>query len=86
VPADCRKFSSAKNYSFQLARLRRTEPFTNRTELDFAVANEAIILTSFAVEFRNPGMDATKSDAKEAVKHCRLIRNTVRQSFNLAIK
>ena len=28
--------------------------------------NEAIILTSFAVEFRYPGMDATKSDAKEA--------------------
>ncbi len=41
--------------------------------------NEAIILTSFAVEFRYPGMIAAKSDSKKAVRHCRLIRKTVRQ-------
>lgn len=45
--------------------------------------NEAIILTSFAVEFRYPGVKSTKSDAKDAVRHCRLIRKTVRQSFTL---
>jgi HEPN domain-containing protein len=45
--------------------------------------NEAIVLTSFAVEFRYPGMKATKSDSEDAVKHCRLIRKTVRQAFNL---
>ena len=47
--------------------------------------NAAIVLTSFAVEFRYPGMKATKSDAKEAVKHCGLIRKTVRQTFNLPV-
>ena len=49
-----------------------------------SLRNEAIILTSFAVELRYPGMKATKSDSKEAVKHCRLIRKTVRQSFKLS--
>jgi len=43
-------------------------------------------LTSFAVEFRYPGMTAIKYDAKDAVKHCRSIRNIIRQSFNLPIK
>jgi len=47
--------------------------------------NETIVLTSFAVEFRYPGMKAIKSDAKQAVKHCRLIRKIVRQAFNLPI-
>lgn len=47
--------------------------------------NEAIALTSFAVEFRYPGMKAIKSDAKEAVKHCRLIRKIFRQAFNLPV-
>ncbi len=50
-----------------------------------SMRNEAIILTSFAVEFRYPGMNAIKSDAVAAVKHCRLIRNAVRQSFNLSV-
>ena len=49
-----------------------------------SLRNEAIVLTSFAVEFRYPGMKAVKSDSKEAVEHCRLIRKTVRQSFNLS--
>jgi len=48
--------------------------------------NEAIVLTSFAVEFRYPGTKATKSDARDALKYCCLIRNMVRQSFNLPIK
>ena len=49
-----------------------------------SLRNEAIILTSFAVEFRHPGMKAVKSDSKKAVKNCRLIRKTVRQAFNLS--
>jgi len=48
-----------------------------------SMRNEAIVLTSFAVEFRYPGIKAAKSDSKEAVKHCRQIRKTVRQSFGL---
>jgi len=51
-----------------------------------SMRNEAIVLTSYAVEFRYPGMSAIKSDAEDAVKHCRLIRIAVRQSFNLPIK
>ncbi len=51
-----------------------------------SMRNEALVLSSFAVEFRYPGATAIKSDAKEAVKHCRLIRNLVRESFGLPIK
>lgn len=43
-------------------------------------------LTIYAIEFRYPGDSADKIEAKEAVKHCRLIRKTIRQSFNLSTK
>ncbi len=48
--------------------------------------NSSAFLTVFAVKYRYPGSSSNKSEAKEAVKNCRLIRNTVRQSFNLPIK
>ena len=48
--------------------------------------NSADALTIYAVKFRYPGSSSNKSEAREAVKHCRTIRNTVRQSFNLPIK
>lgn len=41
-------------------------------------------LTTYAVKFRYPGEEADKPEAREAVKHCRLIRKTIRQSFNLS--
>ena len=50
-----------------------------------SLRDEAIVLSSFAVEFRYPATIAIKSDAQEAVKHCRLIRNLVRESFGLPI-
>ena len=40
-------------------------------------------LTIFAVKYRYPGSASNKSEVREAVKHCRLIRKTVRQSFSL---
>lgn len=43
----------------------------------------AIELTSFAVEFRYPGMEAEKSDAEDAVKHCTAIRTAVRIALGL---
>lgn len=43
-------------------------------------------LTIYAVKFRYPGDSADKLEAKETVKHCRLIRETVRQAFGLPIK
>jgi len=48
--------------------------------------NSADSLTIYAVKFRYPGNSSNKSEAKEAVKYCSLIRNAVRQSFNLPIK
>ena len=46
--------------------------------------NDADALTPYAVRFRYPGNFSNKTEAKEAVKYCRLIRKTVRQSFNLS--
>lgn len=51
-----------------------------------SMRNAALVLSSFAVEFRYPGAVAVQSDAKEAVEHCRLIRKLVRESFGLPIK
>jgi hypothetical protein len=48
--------------------------------------NSSLILTDFAVNYRYPGRKSSKIEAKEAVKHCRLIRNAVRQAFGLPLK
>jgi HEPN domain-containing protein len=50
-----------------------------------SLQNSADSLTVYAVKFRYPGSSANKSEAREAVKHCRLIRKTVRQSFSLPV-
>jgi len=41
-------------------------------------------LTIYAIKFRYPESSADKFEAKEAVKHCRLIRKAVRQAFGLS--
>lgn len=43
-------------------------------------------LTVFAVAYRYPGFSSTKEQADKSVENCRLIRNTIRQSFGLPIK
>jgi HEPN domain-containing protein len=43
-------------------------------------------LTDFAVNFRYPGDNATLSEAKLALKHCRSLRAEVRQSLGLKSK
>jgi HEPN domain-containing protein len=48
--------------------------------------NSSVSLTVFAVKYRYPGSNSNKIEAKEAVKHCRQIRNAVRQAFNLPLK
>ena len=40
-------------------------------------------LNKFAVVYRYPGNDATKADAKQAVKDCREVRRVIRQAFGL---
>ena len=47
--------------------------------------NSCDTLTVYAVKYRYPGDSADKFEAKESVKHCRLIRNLVRESFGLPI-
>jgi HEPN domain-containing protein len=49
-----------------------------------SLRNNADSLTIYAVKFRCPGNSSSKLEAKESVKHCRLIRKTVRQSFGLS--
>lgn len=55
------------------------EPGWNVMVTDLAVLN------SYSVDLRYPGKSASKADAKDAIKRCRLIRSLVRQSFNLPI-
>ena len=43
-----------------------------------SLQNSSDSLTVYAVKFRYPGDSADKLEAKDAVKHCRLIRKTVR--------
>jgi HEPN domain-containing protein len=45
--------------------------------------NGLLTLTAYGVAYRYPGAKATKLEARDAVKRCRLVRKTVRQSFNL---
>jgi HEPN domain-containing protein len=42
-------------------------------------------LTVYAVKFRYPGDSADKIESKDSIKQCRLIRETIRQSFGLPI-
>ena len=51
-----------------------------------SLQNGSDALTVYAVKYRYPGDSADKFEAKEAAKHCRLIRNLVRESFGLPIK
>jgi len=44
---------------------------------DFAV------LTDFAVDYRYPGKTATKLEARDAIKRCRLVRAVIRQKLGL---
>ncbi len=73
-------FAKTHNLLHLLSSVLTVEP--NWTNLQ----NSSAFLTIFAVKYRYPGSSSNKTEAKEAVKHCRLIRNTVRQSFNLPVK
>lgn len=42
-------------------------------------------LNKYAIAYRYPGQVASKADAKEAVKDCRTVRQTIRTSFGLPI-
>lgn len=40
-------------------------------------------LNIYAIDYRYPGSNATKADAKDAIKDCREVRRAVRQAFGL---
>ena len=42
-------------------------------------------LNKYAIAYRYPGQAATKTDAKEAVKDCRTVRQLIRTSLGLPI-
>jgi len=73
-------FAKTHNLLHLLSSILAVEP--NWTNLQ----NSSAFLTVFAVKYCYPGSSSNKSEAKDTVKHYRLIRNTVRQSFNLPIK
>ena len=43
------------------------------------------VLNGFSVNFRYPGQSATKQQALDAVKRCRVVRRVIRQSFGLPV-
>jgi len=44
-----------------------------------------VVLNPYAIAYRYPGFDASKSDATAAIKACRQIRKTIRLSLGLTI-
>jgi hypothetical protein len=42
-------------------------------------------LSVFAVDFRYPGKSAVKSDAQQAIKDCRAVRQVIRAAFGLPL-
>ncbi|MEW6129714.1 MAG: HEPN domain-containing protein [Acidobacteriota bacterium] len=44
-----------------------------------------IYLNPFAVAYRYPGITATKSDAKDAIKNCKQVRMVIRINFRLPV-
>jgi HEPN domain-containing protein len=43
------------------------------------------VLNGYAIDYRYPGLTAGKIEAKNAIKHCRVVRKAVRLSFSLPI-
>lgn len=47
--------------------------------------NDLSFLNAFAVDYRYPGVNATKATAKDAIKSCRNVRKLIRQTFGLPV-
>ena len=50
-----------------------------------ALQPELDTMNKYAIAYRYPGQDATKTDAKEAVKECRRVREIIRITFGLPV-
>ena len=42
-------------------------------------------LSVYTIDYLYPGKDASKEEAKEAIKSCRRVRQALRQSFRLSV-
>jgi HEPN domain-containing protein len=72
-------FPKTHNLIFLLTLLSAHDPTWN------AWLPQATALNGYAVDFRYPGMSATKAEAKQAIKDCREIRLAARATFGLPI-
>ena len=55
-------------------------------ELGWTVLQSFLIfLNPFSVAYRYPGISATKTDAKDALKNCREVRRAIRIGFGLPV-
>lgn len=71
------RFSKTHDLSVLLDLLLVVEPDWNTMRSDLQA------LTSFAVDFRYPGIAADRAIAKEALRICRVVRAVVRRSLEL---
>ncbi|MFY9226536.1 MAG: HEPN domain-containing protein [Blastocatellia bacterium] len=46
---------------------------------------ELNILNAYSVAYRYPGVSATKTDAQDAIKRCRIVRKVIRLTFGLSV-
>ena len=44
-----------------------------------------VVLNPYAIAYRYPGFDATKSDATDSIKSCRRVRRAIRISLGLPV-
>ena len=70
-------FEKTHNLSALLKEALAVEPLWSSLSTNLAFLNQ------FAVRFRYPGEWATKEDAKEALRNCKLVRSDVRKSLGL---
>lgn len=70
-------FSKTHDLVKLLKAVLAAEPSWNVLEIDLNP------LTDFAIEYRYPGISATRTEAKSAVAHCRKVRRIIRRSLGL---
>jgi len=70
-------FPKTHELTYLLELVRPVEPLWT------AYAEAFRLLTDYEVEFRYPGQNATKEEAQEAIRLCKNICATVRQSLGL---
>ncbi len=71
------KFIATEDLTVFLAQAARVEPSLASLQA------QAEFLNQFDLHYCYPGHDATKAQAKQAIKDCRVMRNAIRTAFGL---